>query len=66
MKIQAYEAEFTQVQSGRDGEEARYKSLGKVLLIVDEDNFEGSLASLAYRRANREQLDCSKVDIRRV
>lgn len=64
MKLNVYTAEFSKVIEHKEGEAPKYKNCGSVEIMTVGD-YEGSLAGLAYKRATPEQLDCSKVTIRR-
>lgn len=65
MKVQAWIAEFsTKEESKEEGVPPRIKHKGSVRFLLSTD-YDGSLAAMAYKRANREQLQCELVDIRR-
>lgn len=64
-KVHAYIAEFTRVEEPREeGGKPEIKYKGKVRLLVSSD-YNGSLAALAFKRADRDQLDCNVVSIRK-
>lgn len=62
MKLEVYRAEFSMVTEQKEGYPPKIKNCGSVRFILLE-GYEGSIAGMAYKRANREQLECSKVHI---